>query len=48
MQPVFIKKEPLILVVSQAKNEQWQIVSKLEEIGFEGFIKRFDHIDEAN
>ena len=35
-------------MVSQAKNVQWEIVSKLEEIGFEGLTKRFDHIDEAN
>ena len=39
--------ETLVLVVSQAKNEQWEIVSKLEEIGFEGLTKRFENIDEA-
>lgn len=35
-------------MVSQAKNEQWEIVSMLEEIGFEGITKRFDNLDEAN
>ena len=35
-QPCFIKKEPLVLVVSQARHQQWEIVSNLEEIGFEG------------
>ena len=46
-QPIFIKSEPLVLVVSQSKNEQWEIAGKLEKIGYRGLIQRFDHIDEA-